>query len=371
MKHIRYLAVCGVLCIFAILYVVSNIVKPQISDGQILTDRSPEQIQVNNDTPSPTPVADIDKTPANQVAIRDRLISMLDPSDSNTIFKVVDAIQADPDLRSNCHEIAHDIGHKALEYYGFSDAMTFDNPNHIKHALVQNICAGGYMHGILEELSLYQPDFLAHPEIVCDRVPLADRASCFHGMGHVYMLANDRNAPAAILGCRVIERSADMYRCFEGVRMEQFWDSTFVNGLSSTTLGWDPQNPLATCTGLEADERPTCFLYATFGYLRLHPRDYIGAAGLCSKSGLNNLDDDFCFKGLGMTMMSKFKGQNMEQSEVYVAGQSLEEKQAFYQGVMGYAHLSGLSSDELQNVCNLLKNDALICSDALAMSAGS
>lgn len=342
-----------VLTVFA----VSHSMSPVSSSQEVIAEIA--------STTKPT-IPNIDKTPPSQIAERDKLLALLDPKDPNTIFTVIDTIEADPNLAANCHEIAHDIGHRAYQYYGFSDAMTFDNPNHVKHALVQNICAGGYMHGILEEMSLYQPGFMQRPEIVCDQVPTDDaRASCFHGMGHVFMLANDRDAPASIIGCRVIEQPSDMYRCFEGVRMEQFWGGP--NSTSSAVLGWDPENPLATCTGVQLDEKPTCFLYATFGYLRIHPRDYVGAASLCSKSGLDGSDDHFCLKGLGMTMMSKFKGQNMEQSENYVQGLSDTDKESFYLGVMGYAHLSGLSEDELKNVCSLLKTDSLVCQDALSL----
>ncbi len=305
----------------------------------------------------------IDKTPPALRATRDKFLTMLDPKDPNSIFNVIDALQADHDLSLACHDIAHDVGHKAFELYGFSDAMTFNNPNHVKHALAQYICAGGYMHGILEQMSVAHPYFLKEPEVVCDQVPRADRDSCFHGIGHVYMLAYKRDVPASILGCRVIKDRTDMYRCFEGVRMEQFWATPELVG--ATTLGYDPEKPLATCVAAQTDEKPTCFLYSTFGYLRVHPKDYYGAAALCTENDLPILDSQFCLKGLGMTMMSRFKGQNLEDSETYVDGFSDDNKFAFYQGVTGYAHLSGVSVDTLQNACNMLVNDSVICLQAL------
>jgi hypothetical protein len=307
---------------------------------------------------------DIHKTPEHLIAKRDALLAMLDPEDRNTIFKVVDAIQADSQFANNCHEVAHDVGHQAFEYYGFSDAMTFDNPEHVHHALVQNICAGGYMHGILEQMSLSDPGFLQEPERVCDRVPESERASCFHGIGHVYMVEHERDVPKAILGCRVIKLNADMYRCFEGVRMEQFWGG--YNSTSPVLLGWDPQDPLQTCIAANKDEKPTCFLYSTFGYLRIHPREYANAAQLCAtKPGLDDFDRHFCLKGLGMTMMSKFKGAGLEGSEKYSAGLTAKQKLSFYEGMVNYSMLSGKTSQNLRAVCGLLKTDASICLEAL------
>lgn len=306
-----------------------------------------------------SPLPDIDKTKLGQREVRNKLLAMFDPSDPNSIFTIVDTIQADPVLSRNCHDVAHDLGHRAYELYGFSEAMAFSNPNHVKHALVQYICAGGYMHGILEELSLHQPDFLSQPAIICATVPEDDQASCFHGIGHVFMFANDRNASSSIAGCRRIDRTTDMYRCFEGVRMEQFWGIT--DHLATTSLGWDPAKPLAPCIEAEKDAKPTCFLYSTFGYLRSHVKDYRGAVKMCTESGLEESDAEFCLKGLGITMMSKFKGHHLEGSEVYANGLSVEEKRAFYEGVLGYARLSGVSRTDLESSCASLKNDTHIC----------
>ncbi len=310
--------------------------------------------------PEPAPViVSIDKTFDDQKPIRDKLLAMLDENDPNSIFKVVDAIQADPSLAINCHNIAHDIGHKTYKLYGFNEAMTMDNPEHVNHALVENICAGGYVHGVLEELSLYDPEFAKRPDAICDTLPKASRASCFHGMGHVYMLMNNQDTVAAIRNCRVIKEDFDTYRCFEGVRMEQFW-GPFATAESS-------EKPLEICSALvNEDERPTCFLYSTFGYLRTHVRDYAGASALCTKSGLPESDTQFCLKGLGLTMMSKFKGKNLHQSEQYVVGLPILQKLAFYQGVVGYATISGLTDGAITNACNLLTTDSQICLSALA-----
>jgi plastocyanin len=301
----------------------------------------------------------IDKTPEGLREVRDELLSLLDPYDPDTIFTVIDAIQADPDLALNCHDVAHDIGHRAYELYGFSEAMTFNNPNHVNHPLVQYICAGGYMHGILEELSLSQPEFMLNPDTICEAMPSVERDSCFHGVGHVFMLANERDVTLALEDCRLVDSETDMYRCFEGIRMEQFWGNT--DHVSTTTLGWDTQDPAATCLAAQTDEKPTCFLYAPFGYLRENPKDYFGAVNFCTDPRLTRSDSSFCLKGLGITMMSKFKGQNLEGSELYVTGLDADLKYAFYQGVLGYAQLSGKTASELAATCTRFATDSVLC----------
>ena len=302
---------------------------------------------------------DIDKTKLGQRAVRDKLLAMLDANDANSIFAVVDFTQADPALALDCHDVGHDIGHRAYELYGFSGAMAFDNPNHLKHALVQYICAGGYMHGIVEQLFLHQPAFKTQPDLVCASVPDADRESCYHGIGHAMMYSENRIASLALLDCRNIAHTKDMYRCFEGTWMELFWGNS--DGSSQSTLGWSPEKPLVPCIDAATDEKPTCFLYASFGYLRMHAKDYPGAVHMCTTNNLPEVDAGFCLKGLGITMMSKFKGKHLEGSEVYVDGLTLNDKKAFYQGVMGYAKLSGVEKSDLESSCRSFKNDTDIC----------
>lgn len=312
----------------------------------------------------PREVPDISKTLPGQIKIRDKLLAMLSPTDPNSVFTVVDAIEANASLALNCHELAHDLGHKAYELYGFSGAMNFSDATRLGHASVQDICAGGYVHGILEEASLYQPDFAEHPGAMCQDVADANRASCFHGIGHALMFTYFRDTTASITGCRIDGNTDDKSRCFEGVWMEFFWGSTTYSG--PDTLGWSTNDPLASCIDTQHDAKHSCFIYSAFGYLRMHPKDYTGAIHICTTSGLEDDDANYCLKGVGITMISHFKAKNLEQSESLVSDLNFGEKYAFYQGVMGYAKLSGISSNLLARACSAMKDDADICSAALS-----
>lgn len=322
--------------------------------------------EISDDRSVHIEMADIDKTPIHQVEIRDKLLAILDKNNPNTIFKVIDTIHDDPDLSVDCHNIAHDIGHHSYEMFGFSEAMTFDNPEHLNHTSIEHVCAGGYMHGVLEEISLHDPEFKNNPESVCNRIPEESQSSCFHGVGHVIMYAHDRDVALSLTNCRVIKTRNNIYRCFEGVRMEQFWGN-LNDKPDPNLLGWDYKNPMNTCRIAKDDEKPTCYLYSTFGYLRFTPRDYLGAGALCRQGFMSEEDQHFCLKGLGMTMMSKFKGQKLEGSEVYVDGYTVTQKHAFYQGLINFSNLSGITTEQLKKSCESLKNDRLVCLDALAM----
>jgi hypothetical protein len=311
------------------------------------------------------PLPDIDKTKEGQRATRDKFLAMFNQNDTNSIFNVIDAIEADSILARDCHDMSHDLGHKAYELFGFSAAMTFNSPDRLTHTSVDDLCAGGYMHGILEELFLHRPELKNQPETICSSVPDLNRDSCFHGVGHGLMFVNKRDVPQSLTACRGLKQSTDTYRCFEGVWMEMFWGA--ISHAGTNSLGWTPEKPLTPCMNARADEKPTCFLYAHLGYLRTHSRDFVGAIDLCTKSGLVETDVQFCLKGVGITMMKHFTSNHLERSEKLVEGLDPGKKHAYYEGIIGYARLSGVSESNLKKFCTLLKDDKEICETILVI----
>jgi len=304
-------------------------------------------------------IPDISKTPPSQIAERDKLIALFKPDDPSSIFTIVDTIAANPALSFDCHEIAHDLGHKAYELYGFAGAMNFTDTKRLDKPSVQDICAGGYVHGVLEEAALYQPSFVDNPGEMCAQAPQGSRASCFHGVGHALMFANYRDVHASVIECRKAGTSDEASRCFEGVYMELFWGSTKYSG--PDTLGWDPAKPFEPCIETGADAKFACFLYSSFGYLRNHAHDYTGAISLCTQSKLIAQDEQYCLRGVGITMVSHFKAAHLEQSESFVAGLPAEDRYAFYKGVFGYGALVGVSSSTLAGTCAGFNQDADLC----------
>ncbi len=309
------------------------------------------------------PLPSIDKTKESQRATRDKFMAMLDPKDRNSVFVMIDAIEANHALSRDCHDIAHDLGHRAYELFGFSGAMTFNDPGRLSHTSVDDMCAGGYMHGILEELFLNQPELKNQPAAVCASIPDENRGSCLHGVGHGLMFVHKRDYSASLSVCRELTETMDMVRCFEGVWMELFWGNTEHAGADS--LGWTESKPLLPCRDAKGDEKPACFLYAHLGYLRTHPRNFTGAVNLCTQSGLNNSDTNFCLKGIGITMMKHFTSHRLTETERLVDGLDDEKKYSYYLGVVGYARLSAVSDDELHRFCGTLKNDANLCTAVL------
>jgi hypothetical protein len=85
------------------------------------------------------PLVAIDKTKKELRETRDRFLDMLNPRDDTTITHMIDTLEADTKLSRNCHDMSHDLGHRAYELYGFSRAMTYGTG--IENTSVDDICA--------------------------------------------------------------------------------------------------------------------------------------------------------------------------------------------------------------------------------------
>ena len=308
------------------------------------------------------PFVPIDKTKKELRQTRDKFLWMLDPHDDTSISHMIEMLESDMKLSRNCHDMAHDLGHRAYELYGFSRAMTFSS-GAIENTSVDDICAWGYMHGILEELFLHHPELQKNPEAVCASIPEAHKWSCYHGVWHGVMFAMKRDISRSLLSCRTISDKTYVYRCFEGVWMEMFWWDTGHAG--ADTLGWDIQKPFDRCVGAKNDEKPTCFLYAHLGYLRYHSGDFAGVIRFCTASSLSTDDTRFCLKWVGITMMKHFTSHHLEKTEWLVKNLSESEKSAYYEWVIGYSLLSSVTKQDLMTFCRSLSSDSSLCLSAL------
>ncbi|NRH21069.1 hypothetical protein HOO68_03430 [Candidatus Gracilibacteria bacterium] len=304
------------------------------------------------------PFIPIDKTKESLKKTRDKFLAMLDPHDDTSISHMIRTLESDTRLSRNCHDMSHDLGHRAYELFGFSRAMTWSNGN-IENTSVDDVCAGGYMHGILEELFLHHPELQKNPETVCSNIPEKHQGSCYHGVGHGVMFSNKRDVEKSLLACRTMSNNIFVYRCFEGVWMEMFWGD--IGHAGSNSLGWSIDDPFARCKIAKNDEKPTCYLYAHLGYLRSHIGDFTGVVKFCTKSDISSQDSEFCLKGIGITMMKHFTSHHLEKSESLVKNLSTSQKSAYYEGIIGYAILSSVPRVDLNTFCSDLRVDTPVC----------
>lgn len=93
------------------------------------------------------------------------ILPILNKNDPNSIQKAMmyfkNVINTNPLISKECHKLAHNIGHKAFDMFGFSVAIS---------QAADDICAGGYTHGILESYFLSSPKLADNPELVCSEI---------------------------------------------------------------------------------------------------------------------------------------------------------------------------------------------------------
>lgn len=337
----------------------SPVIKKEIVQAQSKVSTPPQAVAVDDDDD-----ADLEKTNPAQVAKRDSLLKLLKKEDSSSVFLVVDGVEKDPGIVHNCHEIAHDIGHAAYKLYGFDGAMNFTDTRRLGHTTVQELCAGGYVHGVLEAASLKDKNFLDHPSVLCETVPSKSKDSCFHGVGHALMFLHKRNVEKSLASCRLIGNTFFNSRCFEGVWMELFRKGRDV-APDKDIIGFDKENPFLLCEETLQDAKRACYLYAVFGYLYFHPKDYPAAIKECTKESFSLDESEFCLKGVGIAMNSYFKEGDFENTESYVSGLLYGQRYAFYQGIFGYAQFSGRDKEGLLLVCAKMESDSALCKDVI------
>ena len=317
--------------------------------------------------PAHLPIS-VEEIPASQQPILDYLLTLFIPGDPNSIFTVFDAVQTNPTLAVNCHELGHALGHRAYEMYGFSNSLTFSNPNNVLHTPVSDVCSGGYIHGILEEVFDHQPELTKDPKSICANIPPGkldfNLDNCYHGVGHALMFAYKRNITKSIDGCRTLGDANFQMRCFRGIYMELFFSDTEHSGPG--TLNWDPADPLQVCKAAPSDARPACFMYVPFGYQKTHNDGVPGVITMCTTGGLVASDTAKCLLGTGF---GTYPGKDFRILASYTAPLSYENAYNFYTGVTLAALESTVTVDELTKSCSALSNNKDACLAALAHEA--
>jgi hypothetical protein len=340
-------------CMYSVFSYVENekrIVREQAAEIKSAQERLQKQQAI-----------DIAKTPIGKQATRDELLKLLIPGNPSSVYTIVDTVHANETLVRSCHEIAHDIGHAAFDMYGFTDAMNFTDISRVGKTTVQEICAGGYVHGVIEKAALGDSEFSQNPGKVCSTADVNLQSTCYHGVGHALMYDAKRDTSLAMMGCRKLPSTNAITRCFEGVWMEFFWaiprDSEYA---------YDSNNPLPICSSIQKDEKPACYLYSIFGYLKHHPEQYSKAIALCTTSNISSSDEYFCLKGIGIGMVRYYDAVALERAEVFTTNLNKYQRKGFYEGLFGYARFAGVSKDSLNTMCQRLRRDTTMCLQIIA-----
>ena len=278
---------------------------------------------------------------------RGPLIALLQAQGSPVALAALDdLVRRQPRIAGVCHALAHDLGHAALERAGGSVGTALSDRD--------DVCGGGYTHGVIEEALAESNDPAADMLRMC--APAQD-GSCFHGIGHGLMFVTGMDVDASLELCDRAPSSRLRGRCGEGVFMQYFSiDVASMHGSGPGTQRPSIDDAHTTCAETRGDYSANCWFYAPTVWLAAHPDDFAGALGWCA-GATSALARNVCARGVGSRTV-KFHPDDVTIGARVCreAGEFIDECLA---GMGSYWSVHWRGEREASSVCPLL-GDAML-----------
>ncbi len=188
--------------------------------------------------------------------------------------------KTNPYVASQCHQLAHEIGHRALEKYGtIMEAF--------KHG--DSFCWSGYYHGVVEELvsNAGKGSVETSLDSFCAGVPGKERYSfdyfnCVHGLGHGMMAMTEDDLSESLRLCRKLTGEWEKESCYGGVFMENVMVDVRDHGQADLK----PDDLLYPCDVVELPFKQQCYLMQTSYMLSKNGNDFKNVFDLCARADL-------------------------------------------------------------------------------------
>lgn len=200
----------------------------------------------------------------------------------NEFKKVVDLASQNINV---CHGIAHKLGHKSYELYGFERSMQIAQP----------YCGAGFIHGVIESKfgALRDVKALNGMSSICNEKD----EKCNHGIGHGLMVLTKNHFQEALTYCDNLHLSARS-DCYDGVFMHIFDNEE--TGVSKKIP--ERAEGVSLCERVGDVYKKSCYFYVP----RIFARDEnvgIESKDLCDQVTGDN--QKVCIFGAG-TMIGKY-----------------------------------------------------------------
>lgn len=226
--------------------------------------------------------------------LEDKLQLVLRDNPTQLFTEFKKELELFPKNANVCHGIAHKLGHKSYDLYGFEKSMQIAEP----------YCAAGFIHGIIEAQFGELRDTKALNGIsgICDEKD----EKCNHGIGHGLMVLTKNKFQEALVYCDTLHPLAHS-DCYDGVFMHVFDNEE--TGISKNIP--ERQEGISLCARVEDVYKKSCYFYL--------PRIFAGdidmnikSKGLCEKTVGDNLK--VCIVGTG-TMIGKYVYDDPEKAK--------------------------------------------------------
>lgn len=201
--------------------------------------------------------------------------------------------QGDAYAKSQCHQLAHEIGHAGYAKYGTLAAA---------YTKGDTFCWSGYYHGVTEEAvgKMGGDRIKKEANTICAELQQAkpysfDHYNCVHGLGHGFMTVDDFHLFNALKTCDLLSDAWNRSSCYGGVFMENVMVEVRQNGKSEYLK---PDQPMYPCTAVEEAYKYQCYLMQTSYALQQNGYDFTKGFLLCrdvADAGYTNI----CYQSLG------------------------------------------------------------------------
>lgn len=201
--------------------------------------------------------------------------------------------QGDGYAKSQCHQLAHEIGHAGYAKYGTLAAA---------YTKGDAFCWSGYYHGVTEEAvgAMGAARIKEEANSICKDLAASkqysfDHYNCVHGLGHGFMTVDDFNLFNALKTCDLLNDAWERSSCYGGVFMENVMVAVREDGVSEYLK---PDQPLYPCTAVETAYKQQCYLMQTSYALQQNGYDFAKGFLLCR----NTADPEYaatCYESLG------------------------------------------------------------------------
>jgi cytochrome c553 len=179
-------------------------------------------------------------------------------------------------VHTDCHQIAHAIGHGGLAHY-HGNAAT---------ALSQGAmtCNSGYYHGVIERAfaGVPRPQVIHIARRLCTGHAVTKEEfllyQCVHGLGHGLMIYSGLDLPWSLKVCDRLQSQFDRVSCTGGVFMQNL-----MPGMG-TSRYLRKNDPIYPCNAVAERHKVYCYLMVTSRILSLDGYNWRKTADWCRRS---------------------------------------------------------------------------------------
>lgn len=179
-------------------------------------------------------------------------------------------------VRSQCHQLSHNVGHAAFKKYGtLAKAYTMGD----------NYCWSGYYHGVTESAvgSMTKAQIRSQINGICAELAArarysADHFTCSHGLGHGLFSVENDDLFVALKSCDILVDGWERTSCYGGVYMENIMIPLREAG---TTPYLKPTDLMYPCNAVDVPYKGQCYGMQTSYALQQTGYDFAKVAKLC------------------------------------------------------------------------------------------